>query len=184
MAIVTVLAFVYVPLNLATSIFGMNIYQLNRSGQNLSAFIATALTALAVTGGVWYLLEQANSYRKWREGHLRKKFLEPTKFKLMTRINMLIWLSLSQHRYHMIRRGFWWRLLTNNKSRMCYMDADLRQIPGWTAAEFVSHHSRNACREDTSSTMESNDWVWKSVPPPKKDARILDTQSQPWQFFL
>ncbi len=162
MAVVTVLAFIYVPLNLATSIFGMNIYQLNRSGQDISAFIATALSAWAVTGGVWYLIEQANSYRKWQEGCLRKDLHEATKFTLMTRISMLIWLGLSQDRYLMTRRGLWWRVLINNKSRLCYEDTSYcndQDHP--TAAEIVSAYSTGG------GTFENGyqHWEWKSAPP-------------------
>lgn len=35
---VTVLALVYVPVNLATSVFGMNLQQLNGNGQTLEIF--------------------------------------------------------------------------------------------------------------------------------------------------
>lgn len=45
----TVLAFLYVPLNLATSIFGMNIQQLNGTGVSIDAFLGTAVAALFLT---------------------------------------------------------------------------------------------------------------------------------------
>lgn len=50
---VTILAFIYVPINLATFIFGMNIQQLNGNGQNLWVFFTTAIIGLIVTGGSW-----------------------------------------------------------------------------------------------------------------------------------
>ena len=49
---VTVLPFVYVPLNLATSIFGMNLSELNGSGKNIWVFLCTAIVALLTTGAL------------------------------------------------------------------------------------------------------------------------------------
>lgn len=163
-AVVTVLAFIYVPLNLATSIFGMNIYQLNRSGQNISVFLVTALIALVVTGGAWYLMEQVNSYLKWRTARLRKDDHKRTKFPIMTRINMLVWVSLSRYKYWVIKRGIWWRLLTNSRSRLC-SDKDTVVNPKFhpTAAEFVSRYicTSGVCWEPK----YYQDSVWKLGPP-------------------
>lgn len=60
-AAVTILAFVYVPLNMATSIFGMNIQELNQSGHKVWMFVLTAVLALLVTAGGWFLVDQANT---------------------------------------------------------------------------------------------------------------------------
>ena len=63
---VTILAFVYVPLNLATSIFGMNLSELNGSGKRLWVFLATAIIAVLIAGTSWFLLEEGNNYRNWQ----------------------------------------------------------------------------------------------------------------------
>ena len=63
---VTILAFVYVPLNLATSIFGMNLQQLNQSGRSIWSFLVTAIVSLLVTGSIWFCLEQYNSVADWK----------------------------------------------------------------------------------------------------------------------
>ena len=68
MIAVTVLAFVYVPLNLATSIFGMNLSELNGSGKKLWVFLATAVIAVQIAGTSWFLLEEGNIYRHWEMG--------------------------------------------------------------------------------------------------------------------
>ncbi|KAG6997601.1 hypothetical protein G7Y79_00039g075630 [Physcia stellaris] len=65
--IVTILAFVYVPLNLATSIFGMNIQQLNRNGQPIWVFLVTTIVAVWVTSFVWFAIEQRMGYLTWRK---------------------------------------------------------------------------------------------------------------------
>lgn len=62
---VTILAFVYVPINLATSIYGMNLQQLNHTGQNAWSFILTVLVSLFVTGLLWFSLVQYNSVIDW-----------------------------------------------------------------------------------------------------------------------
>ena len=61
----TILAFVYVPLNLVTSIFGMNIQQLNSNGQQLYVFVITALLALLITFGIWLGIEFRSGYVQW-----------------------------------------------------------------------------------------------------------------------
>ena len=61
---VTILAFIYVPINLATSVFGMNLKQLNGQGQNFWSFIVTAIVALLITGFVWFSLELYNVVRE------------------------------------------------------------------------------------------------------------------------
>ena len=58
---VTILAFIYVPINLATSVFGMNLQQLNQNGQNFWSFVVTAIVALLITGLVWFSLELYNT---------------------------------------------------------------------------------------------------------------------------
>ncbi|KAL8754192.1 MAG: hypothetical protein Q9184_005192 [Pyrenodesmia sp. 2 TL-2023] len=62
---VTILAFIYVPLNLATSIFGMNLQQLNAEGQPVWVFVLTALLATILTAFIWFFIDQINSIRRW-----------------------------------------------------------------------------------------------------------------------
>ena len=54
---VTVLAFVFVPISLASSIFGMNVQQINHSSHSIWAFVVTAVVVL--TGSVLF-------YCAWR----------------------------------------------------------------------------------------------------------------------
>ena len=63
---VTFRAFVYVPLNLATSISGMNLRELNGSGKSLCVFLCTATIALLTTGALWLVLEEVKNYLRWR----------------------------------------------------------------------------------------------------------------------
>ena len=47
------LAAVFVPVSLASSIFGMNIQQINHTGHGIWAFVVCALTMWLVTAAVW-----------------------------------------------------------------------------------------------------------------------------------
>ena len=73
------------PINLATSIFGMNLQQLNQSGQNLWSFVVTALASLLVTAFLWFCLELYNSVvdykRRWNEFFLLRDRHRPRRSK-------------------------------------------------------------------------------------------------------
>ena len=62
----TILAFVYVPLNLATSIFGMNLQQLNQNGQHIWVFVITTIALLILTCFIWISTVQYLEYMNWR----------------------------------------------------------------------------------------------------------------------
>lgn len=44
----------------------MNLQQLNQSGQTIRSFPITAISALLITGFMWFGLEQFNSVMEWR----------------------------------------------------------------------------------------------------------------------
>lgn len=138
---VTILAFVYVPLNLATSIFGMNIEQLNGSGQRLSVFITTAVVTLAVTGGSWFVIEQVNSYRKWRKRRSDAPYNGKTQFALVVRVAMLVFLISNGYTQWMLKSGAWWRILLNLKSLLQFHYDPWDSGERLTAGEYVSKYS-------------------------------------------
>ena len=105
--IFTVLAFVYVPLNLATSIFGMNLQQLNNNGRPLSVFVITAILALVGTGIIWFCLDQYNGFIKWKKDERQYDHKTRTKFNLTVRLAMLWWLVRHRHVSWMRRSGAW-----------------------------------------------------------------------------
>lgn len=131
----------YVPLNLATSIFGMNIEQLNGSGQRLSVFITTAVVTLAVTGGSWFVIEQVNSYRKWRKRSFDTPYNGKTQFALVVRVAMLIYLISNWHTQWMLKSGAWWRILLNRKSLLQSHYKPWGLDDRLTAGEYVSKYS-------------------------------------------
>lgn len=60
----TVLAFVFIPINMASSVYGMNVQEINETGHSIWGFVVTALVLLACSGLGWVL------WRTWREGRL------------------------------------------------------------------------------------------------------------------
>ena len=52
---VTILAFIFVPMNLASSIFGMNVQEINETGHSIWTFVTTA-AALLILSGLGFIL--------------------------------------------------------------------------------------------------------------------------------
>lgn len=126
----------YVPLNLATSIFGMNIEQLNGNGQHLRVFIITAVVALAGTVASWFVIEQVNSYNKWRRRSGEEQYNRKTQFSLTVRVALITLLVLHGYARWMFISGAWWRLTVNHSSRM--ISVHCGQGGELTACEYVS----------------------------------------------
>ena len=116
----------------------MNIEQLNGSGQRLSAFITTAVVTLAVTGGSWFLIEQVNSYRKWRKRRPDALYDGKTQFALVIRLAMLVFLVSHGHSKWMWKSGAWWRILVNSRA---LLKNDFTSHH-WTAGNYVSTFMR------------------------------------------
>lgn len=117
--IVTILAFIYVPLNLATSIFGMNIQQLNKSGQNLWVFFVTAVVALLVTGGSWLWSKSIYKAMLWYKqqpaSNSTNKRIVRQEYGLLLRMAMLVWLVRNGHKAWMWKSGAWLAILIGSK---------------------------------------------------------------------
>lgn len=133
----------YIPLNLATSIFGMNIEQLNGNGQHIRVFIITAVVALAITGASWFVIEQVKSYRKWRRSD-QEQSNRKTQFSLSVRFALITFLFSHRHTRWMFKSGAWWRLIVNHGSRLSnsYETRD----GTFTAGEYVSMNIKE-CRD-------------------------------------
>ena len=99
----TILAFVYIPLNLATSIFGMNIKQLNQTGQNIWVFFLTTIVALLVTDGSWICFDSTYKAVEWYRERVVAKRVEEKRVRkgiygVPVRLAMLIWLVRNGHK--------------------------------------------------------------------------------------
>ena len=120
--LVTFLAFIYVPLNLATSIFGMNLQQLNNSGKHIWVFLITAIVALFLTFFIWMLVEHFEKLVCWRKqisaiASNNEPWPQRGKdYSLLIRLNILILLlQMGFHRWAW-HSGAWLRILTNDRT--------------------------------------------------------------------
>jgi Mg2+ and Co2+ transporter CorA len=50
---VTVLAFVFIPINLASSVYGMNVQEINDTGHKIWVFVVTSIVFLILSGLAW-----------------------------------------------------------------------------------------------------------------------------------
>ena len=148
--IVTVLAFIYVPLNLATSIFGMNIQQLNGSGQNVWVFFATAVAALLVTGGSWLCSDRLASHEAvaWYKERGASKVADvgannrrrkSREYGLLLRVAMVVWLTRRGYTIWMLKSGAWRAILTNSNA----LGKNRFGADDQRACDYVSEHSRD-----------------------------------------
>ncbi|KAK3305868.1 uncharacterized protein B0T15DRAFT_494004 [Chaetomium strumarium] len=64
--LLTVLAFIFLPVSLASSIYGMNVQQINASGLDIRAFVITAIVLLLVTVLLWAGASAVVAYRNHR----------------------------------------------------------------------------------------------------------------------
>lgn len=117
----TILAFIYVPLNLATSIFGMNIQQLNQSGQHIRVFVLTALIALLLTFFVWFGMAQLTAYVQWRDQYNAYDRYDSwpkrgKNYHFIIRVVILYMLLRRGHFSWTWISGAWIRILTNERA--------------------------------------------------------------------
>ena len=110
----TVLAFFYVPLNLATSVFGMNIQQLNGSGTSIGGFLGTAVMLLFLTGLSWSILEGVQDVRAWLRRLPNDGGILCENQSIFVRLYMIWWLCRNGWFVWTIRTGAGWCLLINS----------------------------------------------------------------------
>lgn len=164
------LAFIYVPLTLATSVFGMDLQELNGSGRSLWIFIATVLAALAITGMTWMFLTELNRFRTWRRGLARPQETGDVRYAVSVRLYMFGGLILQGNGSWMVRTGIAWRLLVDSLSTFEPADEESSSFKDLTfsdltAAEIAEHVIRS--RKAVSNDGKSYTWTWAS---PDRDA--------------
>ena len=66
---VTILAFIFIPVNLASSIYGMNVQQINRTGPSIWEFVVTSLILVLIALGGWLVTHII--LQKWKASTAR-----------------------------------------------------------------------------------------------------------------
>ena len=143
----------------------MNLKQLNGSGQPLRVFVITAVVTLAFTGGSWFVIEQVNSYLKWRKRRPDEPYNGETQFTLAVRLAILATLLSIGCTSWMFETGAWWRILINHRSRIITRYAPpiiVSEKGPLNAGEYASRYSQKKVRmewEDVPFYPEGIEWT-------------------------
>lgn len=136
--IFTVLAFFYIPLNLATSIFGMNLQQLNGSGTSIGAFLGTAATLLFISGMTWLVFQGVqDALMLVRQSEEEKRSVSCRNPSIFLRFGLIWLLCRNGLSLWMIRTGAGWYLLTNSSKGFFSKNKSFSHKNGVTASQFV-----------------------------------------------
>ena len=124
----------------------MNIQQINGSGHNIWVFAVTSITALSVTGLIWYLIEAVNDIRASAHLAQDQSGHEILKYRRIYRIYMCVWLIANGHLTWMCTSGAWVRILMNDHSLFspsAQDDPDFTPYPirqhDWGACDYVAY---------------------------------------------
>lgn len=137
--IFTILAFIYIPVTTVTSIYGMNIQQINGSGHSIWIFAVTSVAALLITGSVWYSMEESTNIKASR------RYLDQIpKYSPAFRMYMVGWLVTNGHLSWMRKSKAWSEILKNSDRGFeptVRLAAPSRSKYGpLTACHYVSYH--------------------------------------------
>ena len=136
--IFTVLAFFYIPLNLATSVFGMNLQQLNGSGTSIGAFLGTAAILIFVTGISWLVFQGVqDALMLVRQSEEEKHSVSCRNPGLFLRLGLIWLLCRNGLSVWMIRTGAGWCLLTNSSKGFHSRNVMVSDKNGIAASQFV-----------------------------------------------
>ncbi|KAI1084916.1 hypothetical protein F5B20DRAFT_523670 [Whalleya microplaca] len=108
--LITVLAIFFVPISLSTSIFGMNIHELNENGQSLWVFIVTTASIVAVAMMIWGFMYQFQKYNSLPRNNSRSEFKS-----WQTRLGHLLQLAFRGHIIWAWKSGILFSLLTDGR---------------------------------------------------------------------
>jgi hypothetical protein len=115
-SLVTILAFAFIPLSLATSFFGMNIQELNSTGQPMWIFLVTSVGILLVALTIWAIFYQWTKFIHAPEYSANHRYMTPEAVGGMTRwtrAKSFLWLIYRGHFIWCWRSGILFALLTN-----------------------------------------------------------------------
>lgn len=124
---------------------------------------------LAVTGGLWSVIEQVNGYFKWRKSGPDQPYNGKTQFALSVRLALLLCLVSNGRTNWMYRTGAWWRILTIHRSRIVSLYIPRGDNGRLNAGEHVSkydiwgqfrgHIEGDKCMGHNSFRVEGTRWT-------------------------
>ncbi|KAI1357323.1 hypothetical protein F5Y08DRAFT_324541 [Xylaria arbuscula] len=152
--LITVLAIFFVPISLSTSVFGMNIHELNENGQSLWVFLVTTVLIMAVTLIIWGTMYQWQKYNSLP----RRSFRERKSG--LTRFYCFLLLIFHGHSVWAWKSGILVSLLTDGRVAFLRSCTDHSYITG---AAPSSHDAHDPCtyvkghlQREVRDSLESN----------------------------
>lgn len=143
-SLVTILAFVFIPLSLATSFFGMNIQELNSTGQPIWIFLVTSVGILLMALTIWAIFYQWTKFLhapQYVNRGFTKSEVDSVPSRL-TRVKSFLWLISHGHVVWCWRSGILFALLTSGSKgftvtcnrKNCFCPAGFKKPPTSTFA--------------------------------------------------
>lgn len=113
----TVLAFVFVPLSIGTSTFGMNLNELNGSGPRLWVFALTTTLIFILATLLWAILSQTHKYYRLKESAIIESAPPSSSVPVawQFRLRLFFRLILGGHVFWVWRSGIAFSLATSGR---------------------------------------------------------------------
>ena len=108
----TGLAFVFVPISLAGTIFGMNVQQINESGPDITVFVITSIAMAAFTVLIWALSHSFTSTRRIAAQRYLESEIKPKQSRTWTERALFVGINRQRReRWFQDRKLPTWHLL-------------------------------------------------------------------------
>lgn len=154
--LVTILAFIFIPLSLATSFFGMNIHELNATGQPMWIFLVTAVGILLLALTIWATFYQwtklvhTPEFSRYNDDYTINEVTAGGTSR-WTRVKSFLWLISHGHVVWCWRSGILFALLTNGRKgftvtcdgKGCPAEFQFQMRPPGPAVD-INAHSRHS----------------------------------------
>lgn len=113
----TVLAFVFVPLSIGTSTFGMNLDELNGSGPRLWVFSLTTIVIFLLSTLLWAAISQVHKYYRLKERFMIESSPQSSSMPVAWhfRLSLLFRLVTHGHIFWVWRSGIAFSLATSGR---------------------------------------------------------------------
>ena len=161
--LVTILAFFYIPFNTVTSIYSMNIQEINDVGHPIWLFSVTAVCVVFLSVMSWILtlqFQEIKNYRKWRKSRKGWRNANPPRCKHSVGVHVLLIVYLLKDTtapaIWILRSGVLVNaLLSSNESPGDgYNDTGYRQCSQMSACKFIEFMTRDDLLSNYSTGME------------------------------
>ena len=120
-SIVTLLAFIFIPTSLASSVFGMNVQEINNTGKSIWNFIVTAILITGAAITAWLLSSRVQD--KWLSQ------VSGTRYPRRNRLSNALWLIRNPSTWKKMPQGTFLGVLRNSRFGNDEADSEVEIAP-------------------------------------------------------